>query len=123
MSVSARFIIITGGEVCLWSPSFTTRREAALWLSQDHDFEERTEVQFEGDTVHTLCEDCGEDCYADRIVKVDEDETFETWLCDTCQTPDFECAYVMCQVCAEPAWSKLVIGTAPIWTCEDCAQN
>ena len=98
-----------------WAPEFNTRREAALWLSQDHDFEERTEVEFEGETAHTLCEACGEDCYADRIGNL--------WLCDTCQTPDLECAYVMCQVCGENAWSSLIETPVPLWFCEDCAQN
>lgn len=96
-----------------WAPEFNTRREAALWL--DHvEWEERTEVEFEGETAHTLCEACGEDCYADRIG--------DLWLCDTCQTPDLEAAYVMCQVHGEPAWSSLITKTAPVWTCEDCAK-
>ena len=107
-----KFVIYTGGDLVLWAPKFNTRREAALWLDRDLDWEQRTEVEYEGASAHALCGACGEHGSVDLI----DDQ----WLCDVCQTPDTESAYVMCQVCGENAWATLITKTAPLWTCEDC---
>jgi hypothetical protein len=78
-----KFFIVTGGYTVSWAPRFDTRREAELWMNEDHGWEERTEVEFEGDSAHHTCSKCGARALVDDLSG--ENDFSPVWLCAECQ--------------------------------------
>jgi hypothetical protein len=78
-----KFFIVSGGYTVGWAGKFDTRREAEEWLNQDHDWEERTEVVFEGDTVGHTCGACK--AFTDVDDLAGEEDFEPRWLCVNCQ--------------------------------------
>jgi len=75
-----KFIIITGGYTVGWAPEFDTRKEAQEWLAEK-EWEERTEVEFEGASARHICAKCGEFTSVDLVQTPAGDER---WLCADC---------------------------------------
>jgi hypothetical protein len=78
-----KFVVVTGGYTVGWAPRFETRREAEEWMNEDHDWEERTEVVFEGDTVRHNCDTC--ESYTEVDDLASEEDFVPRWLCVDCQ--------------------------------------
>ena len=77
-----KFFIVSGGYAVGWAGEFDTRREANAWLEQDHEWEERTEVAFEGYTARHTCDACKEFTTVDEM---SNGAITPRWLCETCQ--------------------------------------
>lgn len=110
---TSKFVIVTGGYEVSWAPRFDTRVQAELWLAQDHEWEERTEVEFEGYSARTNCGECGKFAECDMFDDV--------WFCEACQVrfTDPEQAFLFCQVCGKADWvaENREFG---YWSCEGC---
>jgi hypothetical protein len=78
-----KFVIFTGGYPVNWAPKFNTRREAQAWIWEDHDWEERTEVQFQGNSAFDACSKCGSYTKVDDLSG--EKDFSAVWLCVECQ--------------------------------------
>lgn len=80
-----KFVIVTGGYEVSWAPRFISRKGAEAWLAGDHEWEERTEVLYEGDTARTNCRECNQHAICDFF---EYEDGWAGWLCADCQTLD-----------------------------------
>lgn len=78
-----KFVIVSGGYTVSWAGHFDTRREAQEWLDVDREWEERTEVEFEGYSAVSDCSKCGSFTDVDDLSG--EDDFSAVWLCVACQ--------------------------------------
>lgn len=79
--MSKKFVIITGGYECRWSPEFDSRADAMAWLD-GKEWEERTEVEYEGDTATINCHECQLMRSCDLF---EYEDGVGFWLCVECQ--------------------------------------